>query len=172
MSVSAGVNNCPLNFAYIYGGCYLLIEEPSNWFDGVTGCARLGATIATLTTTAEVGWVYTYLQTQGQTGQSVWIGLNDIDTNGDYLWFDGNKSNFTYWTSGHSSGGNINLNCVLMLYYDYFRWSEAYCSTLNPTLCKWNSSVPSETDGTQCYIYIDSYITFHSIYVLFLLFDI
>ena len=70
----------------------------------------------------------------------VWIGLNDLDEEGNYVWQDGSSSGYTNWQPGkpidnpdascvalegcHSgetstckTGGWANLGCIVELYY-------------------------------------------------------
>ena len=41
-----------------------------------------------------------------------WIGLNDIDDEGTFVWADGTDSTFTYWTPGEPNNSSDGEDCT------------------------------------------------------------
>ena len=62
-------------------------EEFGTWFDAKVTCENMGAYLTTIDNTAELDWVVSHLNYHGH--DRVWIGLNDVDTEGSFVWYDG-----------------------------------------------------------------------------------
>ena len=62
-----------------------------------------------------------------------WIGLNDIDNEGTYMWVDGTALSYTQWSPGEPSNGDgiINEDCTSVYSNGY--WNDAPCT--NAYLC-------------------------------------
>ena len=56
-----------------------------------------------------------------------WIGLNDMDTEGVYVWADGSYSHYAPWYSGQPDDYERSEDCVNTWNSD--SWSDASCTT-------------------------------------------
>ena len=75
-------------------------------------------------------------------GECLWIGANDIQHEGSYIW-DGSKTALTYsrWdtTSSQPNDASGNQDCAC---YGpvavYYKWHDYPCSALQPAICEYN----------------------------------
>jgi hypothetical protein len=107
-----GANSCPTNpvcyngFTYIgdYNGSrYYRSNNGTSWTSANSAAQAIGGHLVTLNSAAENNWL------DAQIGSSVvWIGINDIATEGNFVWSSGISSSYTNWASGepNNSGGN------------------------------------------------------------------
>ena len=66
---------------------------------------------------------------------SIWIGSNDIATDGVWVWEDGKPWGvYTSWNSGEPNGGN-NEQCVEM-FKTKSGWNDGRCGDVRPFVCK------------------------------------
>ena len=74
-------------------------------------------------------WYSTYGQ--------MWIGLNDIEIEGDYVWIDGTPLDFENW----SGRQNIKTENCIRINTNDGRWNDLSCSTLfQASVCNYNES--------------------------------
>ena len=55
-----------------------------------------------------------------------WIGLNDINTEGTYVWADGSYSHYIHWYSGQPDNNQRSEDCVNTWYSG--SWNDALCN--------------------------------------------
>ncbi|XP_028518446.1 neurotrypsin, partial [Exaiptasia diaphana] len=104
----------------------------------------------------------TYIQHRhgGDTG---WIGLQDIDSEGNFTWIDGTNVNFTYWAKNQPNGYPGDQDCVhtLGLRHDY-HWNDVTCGSCHSYTCKRDINECSVVDSCHpdafCTNTIGSYI--------------
>ena len=56
----------------------------------------------------------------------MWIGLNDIDTEGTYVWTDGSNGDYTNWYSPSEPNNWKDQDCVV-IFYDDGKWQDVDC---------------------------------------------
>lgn len=69
---------------------YDVFDTPTTWPEAAHQCASMGGQLAKITSSVEHTFVRSLLS--DPTGDSVWIGLNDIDTETSFVWADGEAS--------------------------------------------------------------------------------
>ena len=65
------------------------------------------------------------MSTATQSGYYCWIGYNDIDNEGTFVWDDGSTSTYTNWADGEPNDAIGNTNCVHT--YHTGEWNDGYC---------------------------------------------
>ena len=65
-----------------------------------------------------------------------WIGLNDQDTEGTFVWIDNSPVDFVVW-NGHDPDGGDSENCVVGNYHDSQEWIDTKCSNHHVYVCKY-----------------------------------
>ena len=99
------------------------------WIEAKTDCESIGAHLAVITSDQE----NTFLD--NRTG---WIGLNDRDEEGKWVWVDGSVFNYTNW--GSNQPNNLSYeNCV----------SKDYTGKWHDFGCHWRKSYICETPAPQ-----------------------
>ncbi|XP_023990133.1 LOW QUALITY PROTEIN: low affinity immunoglobulin epsilon Fc receptor [Physeter macrocephalus] len=63
-----------------------------------------------------------------------WIGLRDLDIEGEFIWMDNNPLDYSHWQPGEPNDVGQGENCVMM--QGSGRWNDAFCgSYLNGRVC-------------------------------------
>ena len=68
------------------------------------------------------------------TKSGVWIGLNDITTEGSFVWSDGSSVTHTKWTSGEPNN-EFNIQDCVMSTRDG-KWEDSQCERELPFICE------------------------------------
>ncbi|MFY0631873.1 MAG: Ig-like domain-containing protein [Flavobacteriaceae bacterium] len=95
-----------LGYTYMgeFGGMdYYVSNTATTWTDAVSQAVALGGNLVTISDISENTFVRTELDNAGVTG-SAWIGLNDVDTDGTFVWQSGELFSFNRWNSGQPNG--------------------------------------------------------------------
>ena len=109
------------------GRCYNFIQDsPSqSWIESQSECTTYEQDLASFSSSEEVALVEDLLSS----GTYYWIGLNDIDAEGIYVWTDGSDSAFTSWNVGDQEPeSGIDYNCVLAFQH---MWATYACASIN-----------------------------------------
>ena len=86
---------------------YLLTT--SSWSDAEAEAISLGGHLVTINDQAENDFVFnTFSEFANPSNPALWIGFNDIDVEGTWVWSSGAQVTYTNWTPGepNNQGGN------------------------------------------------------------------
>merc|ERR1719242_1291660 len=103
------------------------------WANANAYCqSQYGTTLATVTSDADITEVMGLITTTS------WIGLNDIDTDGYWVWESGyscggNCDALSWWTPGEPNGSGDNIDCCEM--YTSGTFNDGNCAASKPFLC-------------------------------------
>lgn len=65
----------------------------------------------------------------------VWIGLNDVVTEGSFHWSDGSQLTYSKWATGQPDNKNGYQNCVEMVVHGG-NWMDTSCGRQLPFICQ------------------------------------
>ncbi len=97
------------------------------------------------------GYIYTTLKNLN-TGLSFWIGLNDIETEGTFVWDSGLNSGFNVWGNGEPDNFE-DEDCVIMDSSNDYLWADKDCFSSNAYICEGdiqdddNDGIPNNDDN-------------------------
>ena len=93
------------------GHIYHILDE-STWTDAQDAALALGGHLATIDDQAENDWVFNTFGQWGGQSRDLWIGLNDVNSEGTFVWASGTGVGYTNWTSGQPDNylGNDPIN--------------------------------------------------------------
>jgi hypothetical protein len=114
-------SNIP-GFVYMgsFGGSeYYCSLNTATWADANTICENNGGFLACIGSEEENAFLANLL-----TLQSAWIGLNDLDMNGEFTWGCGDAFDYSNWFPGQPNNFNGNQQCVEML--NNGQWNDQY----------------------------------------------
>ena len=107
--------------------CQLLYYSSSylDWNAAKTACGQLsGGTLATIDN-ADVNTLVASVS-----GSSMWIGLNDISSEGHWVWVDGTPFSYNNWCLVPLEPDNVGSiqHCVLTNYAFSGAWDDDFCT--------------------------------------------
>ena len=111
--------------------CFSYFNHSSiNWNDARVNCQTWGGDLASIASADENAAVDS-IRSSSAAG-SCWIGLNDIETEGTFVWSDGSNSSYRNWNDGEPDDFN-DEDCVHVL---PIIWNDLPCShTLSCYYC-------------------------------------
>lgn len=116
--------------------CYLPSDREATWDASRTACLALGGDLAAITSQTEHDFVSGFLPVG-----PYWIGGNDIDEEGTYVWSSGEPWNFAPWEPGEpTDDGTVGLDedCI-DIYEDAFDgplFGDNACTDISRYLCE------------------------------------
>src|SRR5262245_49176082 len=84
------------------GHTYIFITT-GRWTDAEAMAVSLGGHLATIRNKEEEDWIYNIFGYYGRPGRNLWIGLNDAETPGQFVWASGEPVTYTNWGAGEPS---------------------------------------------------------------------
>ncbi len=162
-SYKPSVASCPSGFTRLpsTGQCYKVVTDGLNWFDAERFCNSIGSHLASISSNDEYTDFYQYLLTpNGLQYNQIWIGGNDITSEGIFTWIDGSTFSFAKWVSGQPDNQYNLENCVYLSYGMY----DTACSNIMSSICMYQDT-PITSPCKYCCgypigIYFDSYLYF------------
>lgn len=76
------------------------LTTQSNWTDAEALAISLGGHLVTVNDAAENQWILDTFGSFGGRNRQLWIGLNDLQSTGNFQWSSGESVTFTNWSSG------------------------------------------------------------------------
>jgi len=104
---------------------YLVCTGVLDWPSAETACVSLGGHLASARNGVENLTIADALSTV--TGSPGWIGFNDRDSEGTYVWTDGTAASFTSWNSGQPDNYG-DEDCAGTNYGAHAEWNDYPCS--------------------------------------------
>ena len=131
---------------------YIAVNSPQTHADAEAYCQTMyGTHLATIKSLAENNDVVDVISATNITSNYVWIGYNDIDNEGTWVWLgDTQNDTFTNWGSGQPNGSVAGEDCA-HIYADSGLWNDQSCSLLIPFVCNAYSTT-NETQGICMYM--------------------
>uniref|UniRef100_A0A8B9LSP7 C-type lectin domain-containing protein n=1 Tax=Astyanax mexicanus TaxID=7994 RepID=A0A8B9LSP7_ASTMX len=126
---------CPDSDWHEFGEfCYRPFDVKKTWYDARSECRKLGADLVSIMSITEQSWLesYLYLATS-----DVWIGLNDLEFSGYFLWSNNHEVTFTYWAPGEPNNHlGFNEDCVEMYQGNGSSyWNDIFCDAHQDWVC-------------------------------------
>ncbi len=97
------------------GHTYHLLEA-ATWTNSEAEAVTLGGHLVTINDAEENTWVFDTFANFGGEAKDLWIGLNDVQSEGDFVWSSGETSLFTNWQTGQPDGGPGNDEHYAQIY--------------------------------------------------------
>ncbi|XP_022799604.1 uncharacterized protein LOC111337536 isoform X3 [Stylophora pistillata] len=108
-------------------GCYKLFKEPKTWENALVSCMDEQASLASILSDDEETMIsQVYLKSD------FWIGYNDIDNEGDWVWTDRMTSSYTNWDEKSPNNGGV--SCAIVT--STGKWHDEPCQSQFSFICK------------------------------------
>ena len=111
------------------------------------GCAALGGRLIQLETeekniaVTRAVWAYTK--------DPFWIDLNDLESEGEWVWRDGTEVGFTNWRAGEPNNCSNNEDCAHANFGEEGVWNDLPCEVHQPYICEFTQPPESGAEGTR-----------------------
>ncbi|XP_067686863.1 macrophage mannose receptor 1-like [Haliotis asinina] len=145
------VGGCPAGFSPVDNKCFSIggrtTVDQKNWTEARDQCRKVGKNfdIASINSYIEQASLLMLMKEAG-ISDSIWIGLNDQNTNGHYVWQDNSEVTYTNWNKGEPSDR-----------YTYMHYNREDCVSVltnsGAALGRWNDERCSEKKGFVCQTY-------------------
>lgn len=113
------------------GFCYTTSQSCKNWTEAQKTCQLYNTSLIAVKNQEEN--VYIQHRLNGDKG---WIGFNDRDTEGTFVWAGNKLSNFTYWAPRQPNDFRLNEDCVHTLGFGHkFTWNDVNCRSCHNYTC-------------------------------------
>lgn len=106
----------------VNGNTYHLIMEDS-WQNSQAEAVTLGGNLATIRSSAEQDWVFDTFSSASR--QFLWIGLNDAESEGSFVWASGESSTYTNWIINEPNNQFGNEHYAHMWHGFDGQWNDA-----------------------------------------------
>ncbi|XP_020833792.2 low affinity immunoglobulin epsilon Fc receptor isoform X2 [Phascolarctos cinereus] len=113
--------NCPEDWQLFQKKCYFFGKEPKTWSQAKFACINLQGRLVSIKSKEEQDFL-----TQRANKKGSWIGLRDLDIEGEFIWMDGSPLNYINWSPGEPNNQGQGEDCVMMR-ANNGRWNDAYC---------------------------------------------
>jgi len=123
---------CPEG-AYLYqnSACFWLDRNQTyTWHDALSACSERGLHLASVHSQLEQDFIWGLSY-----GKHLWIGVNDLASEGNFVWSDGSAVDYTNWRSGQPDGDD-SWNCGHMESGYDGEWADYTCSNTYGVVCR------------------------------------
>ena len=131
---------CPPPWLAFGNHCYLYVIEEMKFLKAEEYCSNFSkpgkvAHLVSISDQAENSFVGQYVERIKNT--KFWIGFNDMEEEGNFLWMDGSLGNFSNWHDNEPNNFNGEQHCT---YIDVgrfnYKWDDAQCRHSYSFMCK------------------------------------
>ncbi|XP_070539928.1 C-type lectin mannose-binding isoform-like [Ptychodera flava] len=115
--------------------CYFIYpDQKFTWSTARTQCISRGARLATIDDAFEDAYLREYARLEG----NMWIGFNDMSTEGYWRWDSGTTVNYLNWRSGYprTSPSTNTYDCAYMHRSYNGQWFDATCTSSYGYICE------------------------------------
>lgn len=122
-------NTCPEKWVSFQRKCYYFGAEPKRWIQARFACSKLQGQLVSIHSQEEQDFLARHANRKG-----TWIGLRDLDREGEFIWMDKEPLNYSNWRPGEPNNGGQGEDCVMM--QGSGQWNDAFCgSRLDGWVC-------------------------------------
>ncbi|XP_061839397.1 tetranectin-like [Nerophis lumbriciformis] len=126
----------------ITGKCVLADPVKKSYHTASEDCNALGGYLAAPSSADENDQLTKYIQQSVGPGEQVWLGVNDMVTEGTWANQSGDSISFKNWDTSSSRSrqpdGGTSQNCAVLSVAAQGKWSDEKCSDENPSVCQFN----------------------------------
>ncbi|KAI4583919.1 hypothetical protein MJG53_007198 [Ovis ammon polii x Ovis aries] len=115
-------DTCPEAWIYFQKKCYYFGEGAKKWIQARYACEDLDGRLVSIHSPEEQDFL-----TKRANWRGSWIGLRDLDIEGEFIWMDNQPLDYSNWQPGEPNDGGQGENCVMML--GSGKWNDAFCGS-------------------------------------------
>ncbi|KAL9973980.1 hypothetical protein ACROYT_G020507 [Oculina patagonica] len=122
---------CDPGWSFFNGYCYYTSDKCKNWTTALSKCRQENSVLVDVNSNEENVFIQ-----HRHNGAKSWLGHNDKLTEGDFIWADRGRGNFTAWARNQPNNFK-GEDCVHALGVEYkYEWKDVKCSDCHQYTCK------------------------------------
>ncbi|XP_036394169.1 C-type lectin domain family 4 member E [Megalops cyprinoides] len=132
---------CPDSWLHLEDKCYYFSPDKMDWKESKENCESMGSYLTILESHKQHEALEKEARKIGGFDYHFWIGLSDIETEGEWKWVDNTPVNNTYWDDVHSepdnhlSGGLHGEDCAVLNSHSR-SWFDVPCEFIYKRICE------------------------------------
>lgn len=132
---------CPEQWIQVGDQCYFFSSNKLDWLQSRDSCAEMGSHLTILHTMEQHDALEKEAKKIGGFDYHFWIGLSDIETEGDWRWVDNTTLQHNYWDqwssepNNHQSGGVHGEDCATLDSHAK-TWFDVPCNHIYKRICQ------------------------------------
>ncbi|KAM4600807.1 CD209 antigen-like protein C [Polymixia lowei] len=130
---------CPEGWFHTGDKCYYFSRVKSDWLSSRDSCTEMGSHLAILHTMEEHDALEKEARRVGRFDFHFWIGLSDLEKEGDWRWVDNTTLQNEYWgesePNNHQSGGEEGEDCATLDSHSK-TWFDIPCDHICRHICQ------------------------------------
>ena len=147
--------DCPAceAFSLDNGDMFDLCFQKKAYVQAQEDCVARGGNLASIRNQSEQQQLVT--ASLGLWWSSWWIGLDDIEEEGTFVWQDGTPTDYTAWANNEPNDSN-GEDCGHIANWAGGLWNDIPCKTEMPYICRYPTAEPPPTDVVEDAIETDA----------------
>ncbi|EDL21951.1 low affinity immunoglobulin epsilon Fc receptor isoform E [Mus musculus] len=130
ISKGTACNICPKNWLHFQQKCYYFGKGSKQWIQARFACSDLQGRLVSIHSQKEQDFLMQHINKKDS-----WIGLQDLNMEGEFVWSDGSPVGYSNWNPGEPNNGGQGEDCVMMR--GSGQWNDAFCrSYLDAWVCE------------------------------------
>ncbi|KAJ8395772.1 hypothetical protein AAFF_G00028190 [Aldrovandia affinis] len=124
----------------IHGKCFLADTQTKSFHAASEDCISKGGTLSTPMTSDENVQLYDYVRKSIGLDEHIWLGINDMATEGQWLDQTGTYVRYSNWETKviQKPEGNRSQNCAILSATSNGKWFDENCRAEKPSICEFN----------------------------------
>lgn len=122
---------CPAGWQQFDKTCYYFSTEGKSWVEARAACSMLGAQLAIINSELE----NKFLANNIMEIRAFWLGLSDMQREGDWEWLDGQSLSISFWRKGEPNNvGQHGEDCATISSSGL--WNDVTCTSHEAWVCE------------------------------------
>ncbi|XP_010725139.1 C-type lectin domain family 17, member A-like [Meleagris gallopavo] len=122
---------CPAGWQQFAKTCYYFSTEQKSWIEARAACSMLGAQLAIVNSELENKFLANHIMEI----RAFWLGLSDMQKEGDWEWLDGQSLSISFWKKGEPNNvGQHGEDCATVSSSGL--WNDATCTSPEAWICE------------------------------------
>ncbi|XP_021091715.1 low affinity immunoglobulin epsilon Fc receptor isoform X2 [Mesocricetus auratus] len=128
-SKGAACSTCPKNWLHFQRKCYYFGKGSKQWIQARFACSDLEGRLVSIHSQEEQDFLMKHIN------KDAWIGLRDLNVEGQFIWMDGSPVGYSNWSPGEPNNAEQGEDCVMMR--GSGQWNDNSCrSFLDAWVCE------------------------------------
>ncbi|XP_026222708.1 galactose-specific lectin nattectin-like [Anabas testudineus] len=105
--------SCPPGWTQFENNCYIFYFSAKDWADAEVACIAVGGNLAPVHNKEQLTFIEEMIKRSTGSEVPSWLGGHDAVKEGVWLWSDGSKFDYKFWSAGEPSNGGGAENCMV-----------------------------------------------------------